>query len=223
MKIILVGGGKVIYFLTKTFLSKGYEVVIVNKDKEDSEQISRKLEVMVICGDGADPIYLDEAGASEADVVVALTPHDPENLMICSLAKKRFHVTRTFALVNDPAHEQIFLRLGVTSAFSTATLLSSLVEQQVSFDNITHLIPIEAGKITITEVTLDESCPSTGARISELQLPRDSILASIIRKEEILIPKGSTYLEAGDKIVIIALPKSQSRVLKTLCGPDIRN
>ncbi|UNC92254.1 potassium channel family protein [Candidatus Contubernalis alkaliaceticus] len=223
MKIILVGGGKVIYFLTKTFLSKGYEVVIINKDKEDSEQIARKLEVMVICGDGADPAYLEDAGANDADVVVALTPFDPENLMICNLAKKRFNVPRTFALVNDPAHEQIFLRLGVTSAFSTATLLSSLVEQQVSFDNITHLIPLEAGKITMTEVILDEKCPSVGSCISDLGLPQDSILATVIRKDDILIPKGSTCLQAGDKVVIISLPKSQSKMLNKLCGPDQRS
>jgi trk system potassium uptake protein len=221
MKIILVGGGKILYFLARTFISKGHETVIINRMREDCEDLTRRLETLVLCGDGSDPTMLVEAGADEADVVVALTPHDPENLMICKLSEVRFHVPRTFALVNDPALEDVFHSLGVTRAFSTTSIVSSLIEQIIAVDAITNLIPIESGKITVTQVTLDENSPAAGLAVSQLAFPKQAILGCVIRKDgEIIIPRGNTVLQLGDRVVAIALPISQGRVLETLLGPE---
>lgn len=194
--------------------------MVINRERSDCEDLSRRLETLVICGDGSDPRYLSEAGADEAQVVVALTPHDPENLMICKLAEVRFQVPRTFALVNDPALEDVFHCLGVTRAFSTTSIVSSLIEQKISVDAITNLIPIESGKVTVTRITLEEGSPAINKEVADLKLPQDTILGCVIRDDEIIIPRGQTVLHRGDRVVVIALPKSQGRLLEALAGPE---
>lgn len=220
MKIILVGGGKVLYFLARTFISKGYEVVIINRERYDCEDLTRRLETLVICGDGSDPKYLNEAQADEADVVVALTPHDPENLMICKLAEVRYKVPRTFALVNDPGLEEVFHKLGVTRAFSTTNIVSSLIEQKIDVDAITNLIPIESGKITVTKIQLEETSPAVNKMVADIKFPNDTILGCVIRDDEVIIPNGQTTLLSGDRIVAIALPRSQGKLYEALLGPE---
>lgn len=220
MKIILVGGGKVLYFLARTFISKGYEVVIINRERCDCEDLTRRLETLVICGDGSDPKYLNEAQADEADVVVALTPHDPENLMICKLAEVRYKVPRTFALVNDPGLEEVFHKLGVTRAFSTTNIVSSLIEQKIDVDAITNLIPIESGKITVTKIQLEETSPAVNKMVADIKFPNDTILGCVIRDDEVIIPNGQTTLLSGDRIVAIALPRSQGKLYEALLGPE---
>jgi trk system potassium uptake protein len=221
VKIVLVGGGKILYFLARTFISKGHETVVVNRSQEDCQDLTRRLETLVLCGDGSDPTILAEAGADEADVVVALTPRDPENLMICKLAEVRFQVPRTFAMVNDPALEEVFHRLGVTRAFSTASVVSSLIEQIIAVDAITNLIPIEGGKITVTQVTLGETSPAVGKTVEHLQLPKEAILGCVIRSDsQIIIPRGKDVLLQGDRVVAIALPTTQRRVLEVLVGVE---
>lgn len=221
MKIIFVGGGKILYFLARTFISKGHDVVIINRERCDCEDLTRRLEAMVLCGDGSDPKILTAAGAEEADVVVALTPYDPENLMICKLAEIRFQVPRTFALVNDPALEDAFHKLGVTRAFSTTSIVSSLIEQKISADSIISLIPLENGRITVTQVKLDHNSPAVEKEIKALCLPKQAILSCIIRnEEEIIIPRGETVLKEADRVIVIALPKSMGKVMETLLGPE---
>jgi trk system potassium uptake protein TrkA len=220
MKIILVGGGKVLYFLARTFISKGYEVVIINRERCDCEDLTRRLETLVICGDGSDPKYLNEAQADEADVVVALTPHDPENLMICKLAEVRYKVPRTFALVNDPGLEEVFHKLGVTRAFSTTSIVSSLIEQKIDVDAITNLVPIESGKITVTKIQLEETSPAVNKIVADIKFPNDTILGFVIRNDEVIIPNGQTTLLSGDRIVAIALPRSQGKLYEALLGPE---
>lgn len=218
MKIIFVGGGKILYFLAQTFISKGHDVVIVNRERGDCEDLNRRLETSVLCGDGSDPKILAEAGAEEADVVVALTPYDPENLMTCKLAELRFNVPRTFALVNDPALEDIFHKLGVTQAFSTTSVVSSLVEQKISVDAITNLIPIGSGKIAVTQVELEEGSPAIDKEVEILALPKHAILSCIIRDDDIIIPRGKTVLKKDDRVIVMALPKSMGKVIEVLAG-----
>jgi len=220
MRIIIVGGGKVIYFLAKTFLSKGYKVSIINRIKEDCRELARQLKAMVICGDGSNPRHLEEAGALKANAVIAITPNDPDNLIICQLAERRFSVPRTVALVNDPMNIKVFKKLGITTVLSTTSIISSLIEQRVGTEEIINLIPIEEGKVNITQVILDESSPVLGSTLGEINLPHDSLLAAIIRDNEVIIPKGDTRLLKGDKVVVITLPQNQAEVLHTLCGPE---
>jgi len=220
MKVIIIGGGKVVYFLAKTFLSKGYEVTIINRDQDYCERLAKKLRATIINGDGSDPYFLEDAGALQADAVAALTPSDPDNLFICQLAEQQFKVPKTFALVNNPTNEWIFQKLGVTKVISTTSIISSLIEQQVTVDDVTNLFPIEEGKVTVTQVVLTEESPVLGKSLSGVALPHDSVLGSIIRKDEVIIPRGDTKLFKGDKVIVIALPENQAQVFKVLLGHE---
>ena len=113
MKVLIVGGGKTLYFLCRNFTAKGYEVVIINRNRGECVQLARQLSAMVVCGDGSDARILKEAGAMGADVVLAITPNDEDNLVICQLASIQFGVPRAIALANDPDNAEIFEKLGV--------------------------------------------------------------------------------------------------------------
>lgn len=218
MKILIVGGGKLVYFLSRTFLSKGYAVAIVNRNMEECVRLSRRLNATIIHGDGSDPRILEEARADQADAVLAATPDDADNLVICQLASLRFHVPRTLTLVNDPEHEEVFQKLGITTALSATRILSSLIEQQTSFEEITNLLPLSEGKVNMTEILLQETSPVVGKSLREVALPENALIAYLMRSDQPVVPRGSTVLQSNDKLILISLPDNYSQVLKTITG-----
>jgi trk system potassium uptake protein TrkA len=119
--------------------------------------------------------------------------------------------------VNDPEHEEVFHRLGVT-AVSTTRILASLIEQRVSFDEVINLIPVGEGKATVSEVTLDGDSPVVGSALTDIQLPEDSLIAFILRAGEPVVPRGGTVLEAEDRLVVITLPENHGATLAVLTG-----
>ena len=161
MKVLIVGAGKTLYFLCRNFTAKGYEVVIINRDREECVQLARQLSAMVVCGDGSDATILKEAGAMGADVVLAITPNDQDNLVICQLASIQFGVPRAMALANDPDNAEIFEKLGV-SAFSTTHIVGSLIEQRASLEQIINLLPVGEGRVNVTEIILERRFPGGG-------------------------------------------------------------
>jgi trk system potassium uptake protein TrkA len=218
MNTLIVGGGKLVYFLCRTFASKGYQVTIVNRDKAECIWLARHLKATVVYGDGSDPRILEEAQADGAEALLAVTPNDEDNLAICQLARLRFGVDRTLALVNDPDNEEVFRALGVTTAFSTTRLLSNLIEQKAAFEDITSLAPLAGGKVNITEIVLDDDAPVVGRALAQIELPPDSLIAGILRAERPIIPRGVTTLEARDHLIVVTLPENHGRVLKMLTG-----
>lgn len=218
MRIIMVGGGKVIYYLAKNFLAKGYQVSIVNKDNEYCKVLARELNCLVINGDGSKPDSLRQAEADKADAILSLTGNDPDNLFICQLAQREFGVPKTFSVVNNPDNEKIFKELGVETIFNTTKLISILIEQRVEVADVNNLLSIEEGRINISQVVLQESSPVLGKTLKEINLPRDIVFGCIIRGEEVVIPKGDTELLEGDKVLIITLPENQGEAFAALSG-----
>jgi trk system potassium uptake protein TrkA len=218
MNLIIVGGEKLVYFLSRLFISKGYEITIINKDWEESSRLARMLKATIVHGDGSNPQILEEAGANSAEVLLAVTPHDQDNLLICQLAIRRFHIPHTLALVNDPDNEAVFLELGISSVFSTTRILASLIEQKTVYEGITNLIPLEEGKINVTEIILEEGSPVIEKQLKEIGLPENSLIASIIRKGQPLVPRGSTILKPGDRLIAVSFPDNLGQVLKILTG-----
>lgn len=217
MKVLIVGGGKLIYFLCRMFLSKGYEVVVINRDEAECVQMARRLKAVVVLGDGSDPTILEEAGAQGADALLAVTPNDQDNLAIGQLARLQYGVPRAVALVNDPDNESVFGKLGVIP-FSTTRTIASMIEQRTALDEITNLIPAGEGKVNITEVRLDATAPVVGKPLCDLSLPPDSLIAVILRNNRAIVPHGSTVLRAGDRAVLITLPENHGSVLKAVVG-----
>jgi trk system potassium uptake protein TrkA len=218
MHILIVGGGKLIYFLCRTFLSKGYTVTLINRDREECTWLARHLKATVIYGDGSDPQILEEAGADAADAVIAVTPHDQDNLVICQLADVRFGIPRRLALVNDPDNEEVFQQLGITAAFSTTRILSSLIEQRTGFEEITNLIPVGEGKVNVTEIMLRENAPVVGKLLRDIVLPENALVACILREDQPIVPRGATVIQAQDRLIVITLPENHGQVLQALTG-----
>jgi trk system potassium uptake protein TrkA len=222
MKIIVVGGAKVVYFLCRTFISKGHQVVLIIGDPDEAAQLARQLKATVVLGDGSDPEVLAESGAESADALLAVTPNDEDNLVICQIATRRFGVSHTLALVDDPDNEEVFRQLTNTTAFSTTRILASLIEQRAGFDEITNLVPVGEGKINVTEVLLTQAAPVVGKALSEIPLPGNALIAGILRNNDAIVPRGGTVLEARDRLILMTLPANHGDVLKALLGDAAR-
>lgn len=219
MRIIIVGGGKIVHFLTKSFASKGYDVSIIHNDEKYCQKLARKHpDTVVIHGSGTNPQVLEDAGAAYTNAIIAVTLNDPENLVVCQVAQNLYQVEKTFAMVNDPMNVEIFKKLGVTTVISTAQIISSMIEQKVFLEDIVNLTPIEDGKVAIVELEIQKDYPVLNKTLAELDINKDAIVGCILRNEEAIIPRGDTKIQEGDKLIILTLPRSQSYILKVLSG-----
>ena len=217
MKVLIVGGGKTLYFLCRNFAARGYQVVIINRNPEECVQLARQLSATVVCGDASDPGILKEAGAMDADAVLAITPNDQDNLVACELASLQFGVPRAVALANDPDNEEVFEKLGV-SAFSTTHIVGSLIEQRASLEQITNLLPVGEGRVNVTEIVVDSASPVAGKLLKDIDLPENALVAVVIREDHPIVPRGASKLLAGDRVVLITLPENHGPVLKAFTG-----
>jgi trk system potassium uptake protein len=213
--ILITGGGKLVYYLTRVLLAKGVRVTIINEDKHECTRLARTLKATIICGNGSDPAILKEAGAGIFDIILAVTPNDQDNLVICQIASMHFGVKKTLALVNDPDNEEVFRELGV-SAFSTTRIISNLIEQKAGFEEISNLIPVGEGKVTLAEIIIEPASPVIGKSLQEIQMPPQSLIGYVVRKDQPIVPRGDTVLNAGDRVIVIALPEQYGQVLSLL-------
>ncbi|MBC8382331.1 MAG: NAD-binding protein [Candidatus Cloacimonetes bacterium] len=221
MNIIIVGGGKFVYFVAKNFQSKGHQVTIINKSLDECTWLSRKLKGIVVHGDGTDPVILKDAKASQMDAILAVTPHDQDNLIICQIAQLNFQISKTLAYVNDPDNEEIFRKLGITAAFSTTHMISNVIEQRTAYDDIVGLSSVAGGKVNVTELIISKDFPVCDKRLDEIQLSDNGLIACIIRDDKQIIPHGTTILKEGDNIILISLPENHGEIIKTLMGDSV--
>jgi trk system potassium uptake protein TrkA len=218
MYIIIVGAGKVGYFLAKHLSLDKHKVAIIEKDKALCNDLARQLDVLVINGDGCDPYYLKKAGIEQADVVAAVTGDDEDNLIICQLAKERFSVRRTVARVNDPKNERLFTELGVDVPIDATAILAKIIEEEVSFSDFVSLLSFKKGRLSLVRVDLPQDSPVVNKQVKDIKLPEDSVLVSIIRGQEVIIPKGETVLKVGDDVVALTLIENEKKLLTCLIG-----
>ncbi len=220
MNIIIVGAYQTMYYLCRLFLSKGYKVTLINRHMEECTRLAHNLNATVVHGDGSDPQILEEAHAYAANAILAITPNDQDNLLICQLGFNHFHIPQTLAVVNDPDNEKIFQKLGVP-AISFTRVLALMIEQKTDFDDITNLFSIGEGKINVTEVVLKVTSPVVGKSLQQIRLPKGSLIASILRENEPIIPDGSTQLSDHDRLIIVTLPENHGKTLRILTGDKI--
>lgn len=214
----MIGGDKTVYFLARQFINRDFHVTIINRDPARAQELAAQTRATVVLGDGTDAARLEEAGARRADALLALTSHDQDNLIACQMGQRLYGIPRVMALVNDPENETVFEKLGVTVAFSATRVIASLIEQQTNFDDITRLMPIAKGRINVTDVHLDERSPAVGKLLSELRLSEGSIIACIVRDEDVVVPRGGTRLEVDDHLILFSHPEHEQRDLERLCG-----
>lgn len=218
MYILIVGAGKVGYFLAKRLIHNKHTVSIVDKNKLICEEIAREIEALVINGDGCDPVILEEAGISNADVVAAVTGDDEDNLIICQLAKEKFEIRRTVGRVNNPDNEHTFSELGIDIPVDSTNIIAKIIEEEVSFSDFVNLMSFKRGKLAIVRVDLPADSPVINKEIKDIQLPEDSVLVSILRGEEVIVPKGNTVFKPGDDVVALTLVGNEPQLLSLLAG-----
>jgi len=151
MYIVVIGGGKVGYHLTKSLLNEGQEVLVIEKDRDKAARITRALGATAIHGDGAEVDTLESAGVERADVVAAVTGHDEDNLIISQVAKRRFDVPRTVARINNPRNEFIFEQLGIDATVSATQVILSVVQQSIPDHPFVHLLTLQEGGVEPSE------------------------------------------------------------------------
>lgn len=216
MKVIVVGAGKVGYYLTKTLLEHGHTPVVIESDHELCSRIADDLGVTSIYGDGSTIDCLEAAGAAEAQSLVTVTGSDEANLIACQLAKRMFGIKKTVARVNNPKNLQVMRRLGVDIPISSTDSIARQIEREVDIASIRQVMALNQGKATISEITLPQNSPLDGVRISDIRLPEESVIISINRKGDLIIPRGKTCVFSGDVILVLVSNTEGHKLAKAL-------
>jgi trk system potassium uptake protein TrkA len=202
MYIIIAGGGKVGYYLAKELLADGHEVLVIEKDPRQVMQLSAELgEGAVMRGMADETATMERAGGSRADLVIAVTGEDEDNLVICQVARLRFKVARTIARVNNPQNEELFHRLGINVTVSSTRLILSLIEQELPSRPFIPLVKLRSIGMEIVELALLANSPLIGKKIGNINLPPGSTVSLIIRDEQTVIPTSETVMQPGDKLI----------------------
>jgi trk system potassium uptake protein TrkA len=220
MRVVVTGGGAVGHHLSADLAARGHEVTLIDQSKGIVEKLREEVpDVRVLLGDACEPWVLDEANLSEADVVVAATGDDEDNLVTSLLAKQEFAVPRVLARVNHPNNEWLFNeQWGVDQAVSPPHLLTAIVEEAVTTGDLIRLLRLEGGRASIVEMKLAPESPSAGKALYELRLPGDTTIVAILREGHVVIPQPETTLAAGDEIVALAGSESEMTLRETIVG-----
>jgi trk system potassium uptake protein TrkA len=219
MYIIVIGGGKIGYHLGKALLDEGHEILVIEKDADKVELICSELGSVCVRGDGCETTTLDEAGTSRADMLIAVTGDDEDNLVACQVAKHKFNVPRTIARISNPKNEAIFKKLGIDATVSSTNVILEYIEQEVPTHPLTHLLEIRDEGLEIVEVKIPPESAAVGKAIKDLPLPPESTLSLLIRKQEKpRIPTGNTVLQAEDQIIAVTPPESEQALRAALRG-----
>ena len=219
MYIVVIGGGKVGLNLTKMLEKKKHEVAVIEPKPEHISKLVDQTSALVIQGDGTEIKYLEEANTADADVFVAVTGVDENNLVACQLAKTVFGVPKVVVRVNNPANTPLFRAMNIDVAFDGTHILANLITENLVFQDLLNLIPIAKGKLEIAEVKINHHGAS-GKTLSELGLTEKGILvASILRQDKVFVPQGSTILEPNDRIIAIISPESVEEFRKAFHLP----
>lgn len=216
MKIIIVGGGKVGFYLAKTMRSQGHEAVIVEQDKEQCRSCADLLDVRVCCGDGTSQEVLRTAGAEDADVVAAVTGRDESNLVCCQTARKIFGVKKTVAKVNNPNNTAALRSLGVDTVVSATDFIIQNLKREADISAIRELVPLNDGEASLLEIVLPEEYKLAGTSLMELDLPQTCSVACINRDGRTIIPRGQTRLHSGDKLLLVTLGTAERELRRIL-------
>ncbi len=204
--------------MAQRLLEDKHTVVVVEKSKDVCQKLSQALNLIIVNGDACEPRFLEEAHIERADVIAAVTGEDEDNLVICQLAKEKFGIKRTVARVNDPANEHTFNELGIDVPIDATKIIAKMIEEEVSFTDFVNLMSFKRGKLAIVRVDLTDDSPAIHKNLNELVLPPDSVLVSIIRKDEVVVPKGNTVLAPGDDIIALTLVENEQQLLRALIG-----
>jgi trk system potassium uptake protein len=220
VRVVIAGAGAVGRHLALDLHTRGHSVTVIELNPAHLETAKGWApDVDYLLGDADEPWVLDQANLKSADVVVAATGDDEDNLVTSLLAKQEFAVPRVLARVNHPRNEWMFTeQWGVDVAVSVPHILTSLVEEAVTVGDLVRLLRLEGGRVALAELRLPEDSPNVGRAIYELRLPADSAIVAILREGHVVIPQPETVLAGGDEILALASPGAEGALRMAIMG-----
>jgi trk system potassium uptake protein TrkA len=215
---IIVGGGKIGYYLAKELLEDQHEVLIIEQDAEKCAQIADDLGEVVMLGDGCEAATLERAGMARADMVIALTGDDEDNLVACQVAKHKFDVPHTVARINNPKNESIFKKLGIDATISSTSVILAHIEQELPSHPLIPLMTLKGG-LEIVEIKIPPEAQVVGRPIKGILLPQQSLITLIVGADgQARLPSGDTIIQAGDEVVAVTMLENEEGLRSALTG-----
>jgi trk system potassium uptake protein TrkA len=206
-------------------LAEKHQIKIIDNRKERIGVLEQSIPVeMLILGSGSDPTVLEAAGIHKANVVAAVTGSDETNLVVCSLARLEFNVPRVIARVNNPKNAWLYTpEMGVDVALNQADLLAHLIAEEMSLGDMMTLLKLRKGLYSLVEEKVDPNSVANGKAVRDLGIPPRCVLAAIIRKGELIVPRGDTVLQTADEVlaVVHSAEKPQLAAILEPSAPDV--
>ncbi len=222
MNVVIVGGGRTGSHLAGLLLAGGHQVRVV--ESRDETVVKLRLELpaaAVVAGDGADPKVLIAAGIREAQVVAVVTGADEDNLVVATMARSEFSVPRVIARVNNPRNAWLFTpAMGVDVVLNQADLMAKLIAEEMSLGDMTILVKLRRGEVSLAEERIEEGAPAAGRPVQGLAIPPGCTLAAIVRGGEVLAPRGDTVLLPGDEVIAVVRTGQAAALARLLRRPE---
>jgi trk system potassium uptake protein TrkA len=220
--VVIAGGGKVGWNLARELMAKDHEITLVESDRERYLRIEEELEHAVQYGDATEMWILERAGIQRADLVIAVTGDDEDNIVICQMAKEKYLCERIIARVNNPRNRQWFALLGIQPAVSATDLILRLIEHEVPSYGLVHLLDLQDERLEIIEVEVMEGAPAAGRRVADVTLPDGSLIISVLRPEGGFVPKADTVINVGDEILLVLDPGLEEAITEQFAPESVR-
>jgi len=217
--ILIVGAGKVGWNLARELDERGHEVMVVESGESRYATVEEELQHAVQYGDGSELWVLERAGIQRADMVIAVTGDDEDNILISQVAREKYGVERVIARCNNPRNLQHFELLGVKPAVSATDLILRLIEHEVPKYGPLHLLNLPQESLEIIELDVADDSVAAGTPVEELGLPEGSLVISILRDGSGFVPTGDSVIEAGDKVLVVLDPGLEPRVTPCFSSP----
>jgi trk system potassium uptake protein TrkA len=216
--VVIVGGGRIGRYIARDLAEKGHDVTVLEKLASRCEQLVMETNVLVIEGDACDLRYLEQAHTDRADVFVATTHEDDDNLVSCQLAKIEYGVRRAISRVNTPKNVEIFDALGIEPVSSTR-LISELLENEFSVGELVHLTSLKGGRVQLVELRVPDGPSAPPPRtVQGLDLPHEAVIVAVFRGQQTVLPHGATEILPGDEVVALTTPELEDRLTRVLLG-----
>ena len=203
MYVVVVGAGKVGWNLARELIGKGNELTVIESDPGRFAMVEEELEHAVHYGDGSELWVLERAGVARAEMVIAVTGDDEDNILICQVAREKYGVERVIARCNNPRNLQHFELLGIKPAVSATDLILRLIEHEVPRYGFLHLLDLPQERLEIIEIEVAERSPAAGTMVKDLGLPDGSLAIAILRHGAGFVPLSDSVIEAGDEVLIV--------------------